>query len=145
MDYDGLQVIGSALWPGDAAEIDRVFQELVSLKRQAYPLLNSETHLAAMKDYFCNPTAKPAFSCPSGLDNLLLDPYGQARICNLLEPLGDVRQTQPASLWKSAQVKAQRHAIAHCTLPCRLLACNSETSSTEYMRAVFRRMKRVVT
>jgi len=130
----------SELWSGDRQQIDAVLDQLVSLKQQGYPILGTARQLRLIGAYLRDPASVPPTRCYVGVDNLLLDPYGEVRLCYSMEPIGNIRTQRPAALWSCAAAARVRAKIRTCQMGCRLLNCNYHPSATERASALWQRL-----
>lgn len=108
------------------ATIDRVFDRLLEMKERGYPILNSAQHLKKIAEYLKEPTSPEvqADVCKVGIRNLNIDPFGNVRLCSIMEVVGNVLQDSPADLWRSVNASTQRENIRTCDKVCRLMFCN---------------------
>lgn len=115
----------SEFWPRDASRMDSVIDDLIKLKREGMPILNSVRQLKLMKIYFRDPDQMKNFNkCKVGVSNFLIDPYGDTRLCYHMEPIGDIRQSIPSDFWNSKKAKSERVRIKNCERSCSLMNCN---------------------
>lgn len=134
---------GVDLSPEDRAAVDRSIGRLIAMKREGYPIVSSERLLNATRRYFQRSDEKSFSGCLAGFDNVLVDPYGEVRICNLMEPLGNAREADPGELWYSPRARQQRRVSGRCRKPCRLLICNVEDSLVARAGRFVRRLRAV--
>lgn len=110
----------------NAENIDSIFERLVYMKKESYPINNSLKHLRYIAKYLQNP-ASPELSsipCKIGFKNFFIDPFGNVRICMVMEPIGNIAKEAPENIWDSGKAEAQRETILKCHRTCRLLNCN---------------------
>ncbi|TAN42245.1 MAG: radical SAM protein [Nitrospirae bacterium] len=105
--------------------VDGVFAKLISMKLEGYPINNSIRHLEYMRRYLKDPNDPGVckLPCKIGSKNFLVDPFGNVRICSLMEPIGNLRNELPADVWNSEKARRQRRDIDRCGKKCRLLTC----------------------
>jgi MoaA/NifB/PqqE/SkfB family radical SAM enzyme len=106
--------------------IDDVFTRLIEMKQRGYPILNSTQHLRQIAKYLKNPTSPEILEdvCKVGIRNLNIDPFGNVRLCSIMEVVGNVLEDSPAEIWKSVNAATQRENIRTCDKTCRLMFCN---------------------
>jgi len=106
--------------------IDEVFERLLWMKERGYPILNSSQHLRQIAKYLKEPTSPEILAdvCKVGIRNLNIDPFGNVRLCSIMEIVGNVLQDPPADIWKCVQAGTQRDNIRTCDKTCRLMFCN---------------------
>jgi len=101
-----------------------VLEELIALKTAGYPILNSATQLRMVQRYFAQDGRLPAGRCRVGINNFLIDPHGEVRLCYLQPPIGELCCSSPREIWLNDRAAAARRAIGRCRRECRLLNCN---------------------
>lgn len=105
--------------------IEDIFKQLVDMKVEGYPINNSIRHLRCMSKYLKNPKG-PEIShipCKIGSKNFLIDPFGNVRICSIMEPIGNIKEDSPRNIWNSKKALQERQKIRECRKTCRLLTC----------------------
>ena len=82
----------------DASHVDNVFNRLLSMKEQGYPILNSSDHLKEIAKYLKDPTNPEILEkvCKAGVKNFNIDPFGNVRLCSIMEIVGNLRNDLPA-------------------------------------------------
>ena len=106
--------------------VDEVFERLQSMKERGYPILNSAQHLRQIAKYLKEPTSPAilAETCKVGIRNLNIDPFGNVRLCSIMDGVGNVVEHSPAEIWSSMNASTQRNDIRTCDKVCRLMFCN---------------------
>lgn len=99
-------------------------EEIITLKKEGYPICNGYTQLDAFKLLIDTPEEIQNIQCLVGENNFAIDPYGNCRICFCMEPLGNLKDSLPRDLWTSKKAEEIREEILQCTRNCRLLNCN---------------------
>ena len=102
----------------------QAIDEMIELKKRAYPICNGFNQLEAFKILIDTPDKIQNIQCSVGENNFAIDPYGNCRICFCMEPLGNLKDSLPQDLWNSEKAEQIREKILHCTMNCRLLNCN---------------------
>jgi len=125
-------------WPKNPLEAARVIDRLVALKRNGYPILNTEATLEGMKRYFYDPDAKyPEFVCRS-YTQLEIGNEGDVYFCLNMDPIGNLRRQSLREILKSRMSRERFGEILDCKKPCILLNCNSQRGlmqrGSEFMR-----------
>jgi len=99
----------SANWPRDGQKAVAVVEKLLALKRQGYPIANSEVQLQVMIPYFRDPAAlrvltqnHQAHDRPicSVLTTLQIQANGDVRGCSAMEPFGNIKTSPIRTLWE---------------------------------------------
>ncbi len=106
--------------------IDEVFDRLQAMKEKGYPILNSARHLRQIAKYLNEPASPDilAETCQVGIRNLNIDPFGNARLCSIMDGVGNFAEHSPADIWNSMHAATQRQDIRSCDKVCRLMFCN---------------------
>jgi MoaA/NifB/PqqE/SkfB family radical SAM enzyme len=79
-----------------------------------------------MSKYLKNPTDPELLEkvCQVGVKNFNIDPFGNARLCSIMDVVGNVLVESPADIWKSVNASNQREDIRTCEKFCRVMYCN---------------------
>ena len=114
------------LAPKENAHIDGVFDRLLAMKARGYPILNSVEHLQEIAKYLKDPTNPEILEkvCKVGIKNLNIDPFGNVRLCSIMDVVGNILTDSPEDIWRSANAMHQREEIRTCDKTCRLMFCN---------------------
>jgi MoaA/NifB/PqqE/SkfB family radical SAM enzyme len=122
------------------AVVDDVFARLVQMKERGYPILNSAEHLREIAKYLKDPTTPEILEkvCKVGIKNLNIDPFGNVRLCSIMDVVGNIMTDSPAAIWRSVNAANQRETIRTCDKTCRLMFCNFKQLDFKY------KMQRVV-
>jgi hypothetical protein len=118
----------------ETAHIDGVFDRLVSMKARGYPILNSEEHLREMAKYLKDPTTPEILEkvCKVGIKNLNIDPFGNVRLCSIMDVVGNITTDAPQDIWRSVNAADEREQIRTCDKTCRLMFCNYKKLDFKY-------------
>jgi radical SAM protein with 4Fe4S-binding SPASM domain len=118
----------------EGIQIDKVFDRLMIMKEQGYPILNSEGHLKEIAKYLKDPTNPELLDkiCQTGVKNFNIDPFGNVRLCSIMEIVGNITKDSPAKIWRSANAAHQRQMVRTCDKGCRLLFCNFKQLDFKY-------------
>jgi MoaA/NifB/PqqE/SkfB family radical SAM enzyme len=101
----------SDTWPSDPAKCQTVVNELMNLKRDGLPIVNSFAQLEAMERYFLEPALlrlktqahaahERRVQC-SATTNLELRANGNVLTCARMLPIGNVREQPIRQIWSS--------------------------------------------
>ena len=90
------------------------------------PIISSAGHLKEMAKYLKNPTDPELLEkvCQVGVKNLNIDPFGNVRLCSIMEIVGNITKDSPAEIWRSVNASDQRENIRTCEKFCRIMYCN---------------------
>ena len=110
----------------DDEGIDAVFDRLVSMTESGYPIISSAGHLKEVAKYLKDPTSPEILEkvCQVGVKNFNIDPFGNVRLCSIMEVVGNIITDSPAQIWRSENSSSQRGNIRTCEKTCRLMFCN---------------------
>jgi MoaA/NifB/PqqE/SkfB family radical SAM enzyme len=114
----------SEFWDGDAAKVDRALDALIDLKRRRFPITNSVEQMEWMRHYLKDPEKPIDLPCKVGVAHLGIEPNGDLRLCDIMDPVGNVRQHHPQEIWESTMAAARRKDIRLCEAQCRIKTCN---------------------
>jgi MoaA/NifB/PqqE/SkfB family radical SAM enzyme len=97
-------------WPRDRERAVAAVRELIELKRQGFPIANSERQLEVMIPYFRDPEKLLALTqnhvahdkplC-SAFTMLQIQSNGDVKTCSCMEPIGNIRETPIRLIWQS--------------------------------------------
>jgi MoaA/NifB/PqqE/SkfB family radical SAM enzyme len=107
-------------------EVDDVFNRLISMAERGDPIISSVGHLKEMGKYLKNPTNPELLEkvCQVGVKNFNIDPFGNVRLCSIMEIVGNLTKQSPAEIWHSVNATDQRENIRTCEKFCRIMYCN---------------------
>ena len=106
-------------------EIEAAFSELKAMRASGHLIINnSARHLDALCQAVKGRIDDVDLSCRVGHMNFFIDPFGNARLCPLMAPVGRVVDEPPGRLWNVRAARGRRQEIAECREPCRLAHCN---------------------
>jgi MoaA/NifB/PqqE/SkfB family radical SAM enzyme len=110
----------------DMDSVDDAFEQLITMKEKGYPINNSVKHLRYILRYLKNPEDPEVLKipCKIGPKNFFIDPFGNVRICQVMEPIGNIKDEAPQKIWNSEKAQRQREMIKNCPKVCSLLNCN---------------------
>ena len=106
--------------------VKEVFTKLKRMRENGYPINNMPKHMDYMVRYLQNHGDPEVmkYPCKIGPKNFVIDPFGNVRICPMMEPIGNIRDDLPQAFWNSDKALEQRENIRGCKEPCRLFTCN---------------------
>ena len=107
-------------------EIDEVFDRLVSMAEKGDPIISSVGHLKEMAKYLKYPTNPELLEkvCQVGVRNVNIDPFGNVRLCSIMDIVGNIAKDSPNEIWSSTNASKQREDIRTCEKFCRIMYCN---------------------
>lgn len=128
----------SHLWPKPAQHpsINKVFDELISMKKEGVSIINSITHLNGMRDYLLGKHVNAQNgSCDLDLTTMMFKQKGQIHFCDLYAKIGDFSDLKERSLFdlvKEKEVWKLRKIMRCCGKNC-LSPCFSKKTAADYM------------
>ena len=110
----------------DDKGVDKVFNRLIAMAENGDPIISSVGHLKEMAKYLKNPTDPALLEkvCQVGVKNLNIDPFGNVRLCSIMEVVGNIERGLPVEIWQSVNASDQRENIRTCEKFCRIMYCN---------------------
>lgn len=114
----------SSIWPQDPSRVEAIIEQLIDMKSQRFPILNTTHQLELYKRYFHYPVKMREYQCLVGETNLAVSPYGEVRLCYQMPPIGNVKHSLPSELWMSREAQRRREIINNCHKCCRIMNCN---------------------
>lgn len=118
------------LFPKDQPQVDRGVDDLIELKRAGRRLYQSAAQFEDMRTYFSSPAALRPGQCASMDRSLMIDAFGEVRLCFNMErlsmaPIGSVRRQALRSLWESLEAERARARMRACRLGCGTMICHA--------------------
>ncbi|MDQ1239791.1 MAG: hypothetical protein QG577_1977 [Thermodesulfobacteriota bacterium] len=111
-------------WIRNPAKASQVLNQLIRMQKDGYRILNPSHQLKRMIQYYSAPETIKEMKCMGGVSSLYIDPYGEVRVCYGFEPIGNIRESEPLTLWRSNGAREIRRKVKHCDKMCRLLNNN---------------------
>jgi MoaA/NifB/PqqE/SkfB family radical SAM enzyme len=107
-------------WVGDLDRLDANIEALRALKRQGWPILNSDFFLACIAGYYRSSELiyRIGRSCRTAWEQLVILPDGKVRSCTELPPFGDLTHQTPQEAWCSPKAAEHRRLCARCERTC---------------------------
>lgn len=123
-DYTPGWYKSSPFWDEDANKINAGMDRLIAMRRAGAPITNSVEQMEYMRRYLLDPEGPQDIPCKVGVANIDIEPNGDVRLCDVMEPVGNVRETHPRDIWDSAVARQRRVQIHGCGAACRIKTCN---------------------
>ncbi len=111
----------------DDAGVDAVFDRLIEMAEKGDPvMISSAGHLRQMAKYLKNPTDPQLLEkvCQVGVKNFNIDPFGNVRLCSIMDIVGNLLKQKPTEIWGSGDASKQRDDVLSCEKFCRIMYCN---------------------
>lgn len=107
------------LWVKDIERLDKVINELISMKKKGFPILNSISNLQRIKIYFRKKSNSYKQPCTLGYRNLFIDQYGDVSLCgNGFPSIGNMANLSAKEIYFSGAARKQRQSIRNCKKLC---------------------------
>jgi MoaA/NifB/PqqE/SkfB family radical SAM enzyme len=118
------------LFPDDMPMIDRGIDSLIALRSAGRRLFQTTQQFEDMRTYFRHPGRLPIGQCDSMNKHLMIDMFGDVRLCfNMerigLKPIGNVQHTQLQDLWAAVNTESVRSQMRCCTEGCGSMICHA--------------------
>jgi len=114
----------SPFWDDDADKINRGMDRLIGMKREGAPITNSTDQMEYMRRYLLDPEGPQEIPCRVGVANMDIEPNGDLRLCDVMQPVGNIRNAHPRDIWHSVLAAERRREIHGCDAACRIKTCN---------------------
>ena len=136
LGFDGVQVLNlfrteedtktaNELWfqSSDFTTLERVCQQLLSMKRESGFLQNTARDLSNIPAYYREGLTPLEAPCWAGWKELYINADGQAIMCDgkldfLNGAFGSVREGSLKDLWNSDTLRSRRSVVKTCSTPC---------------------------
>ena len=110
----------------DLEVLAEAVEQLIAMKRQGAPIVNSETILRAWTTHFQDGKApKEAMPCRIGLRTFFIRATGRVESCWMYPAFGDVTQQTAREIWSSPAAVEHRRDTTKCETLC-LFTCLSQ-------------------
>jgi radical SAM protein with 4Fe4S-binding SPASM domain len=129
------------LWieEADIPELERIIDQLIELKQNGAPILNSEAILALIPDHFREKKA-PAevMPCRVGLRDFFIYPDGRVYMCDVFAPIdditiGNIKEQSAREIWYGPKAADIRKRMIVCEKLC-LNACLSQKTMADKVK-----------
>ena len=113
----------SILWPKDLAKIEHVLDRIIDLKKKGSKITNPIAQFEIFKSYFKDPDRfVKAMRCNLGYNSLTVNTGGDIFLCNLMEPIGNIKDGEKIEeMWSSQKALEVRNKIRSCKRNCKLM------------------------
>lgn len=121
--------------------LDETVEKLAGMKKEGYPILNSEASIRQWSDYFRGKWPEQRSPCTVALRDLFVYPGGDAIFCGDCNGvIGNIAQNDIRSIWFSAEARKLRRQLVKCKRFC-LNTCVVKRSLRDYV-SIFLRLSR---
>lgn len=118
------------LWigKGDLDELDNVADQLLEMKTQGEPIINSAETLGLLPQYFRdNGTAQQYIQCRRVTRNFGILPNGDVQVCECQPPIGNVCSQSAREIWYGEKAQRVRREKIACTRMCLVTPLSQRT------------------
>ena len=117
---------------------EKEIEELIQLKRDGFPLNNSEYYFRAISDFLFDNKLPRGFVCIAGYTGILIRYDLKVLPCWRLPPIGDLRKEGLTDIWFSGRYKKIRREMKSLRCPGCLLLCHNEPGWFELYNSVYK-------
>ena len=122
--------LGDPFWVQDLTNLRHVFDEILELQREGYPVVGNEKQFDGFYEYLSNPPAMGAVTrhldlggkkrnCDIGLRSMFIYPTGEVYFCDFLKkPIGNVHENSLSDIYYGAIAAKQRKIMVSCNIDC---------------------------
>lgn len=121
-------------WEDNPEKIDRGIDRLIELRSQGYPIVNLPEHLEYIRCYLKGAEERIDLPCRVGVANMDIEPNGDVRLCDVMEPIGNIRHNHPREIWSNGIARQRRWEIRTCKAACRIKSCNFRKPLTSVVK-----------
>lgn len=112
----------SRLWPSDYSKIEKILDELISLKNKGSKIENPSGQLRSFKAYFKNPFDFIKLNrCNVSEQAININAVGDLYICFFMDKLGNIKGDHVSRLWNSEAAQKIRDQMHACRNNCELV------------------------
>ncbi len=131
------------LWGFDEDQVNRLFDQLITLKKQGFKIHNRASQLELMRQYYLgNFSQIKKQPCYCGQKNLIVSATGDLFFCFKGPRIGNIIEQSGKALLRQSGTKEILQQIKKCSKLCRIMNCNYDPSLTtkvrEYMRKIMK-------
>lgn len=115
-------------------ELQAIANELIAMKRNGVPIMNSELTMGFWVKHFRNEKAPAeAMPCRIGLRNYTIRTNGDVEVCWYWPAIGNITRQSAEDIWKSAEARKRREETIACDRLC-LFSCLSTSTFQDKVR-----------
>jgi len=117
---------------------EKEIEELIQLKRDGFPLNNSEYYLRAIPDFLFDNKLPRGFTCVAGYTGIFIRYDLKVLPCWRLPPIGDLRKEKLTNIWFSGRYRKIRREMKNLRCPKCLLLCHNEPGWFELYNSIYK-------
>jgi radical SAM protein with 4Fe4S-binding SPASM domain len=121
----------------DKEKLAVAINALVQMKKQGYPILNSEASIIQWAAHFNEEIPRNSSSCHVPLRNLNINHDGDVSLCGFCNsPIGNINDQAIQEMWQSEKAKDLRKSLVNCRRLC-LATCVVKRTWRDYLHLFF--------
>ena len=120
------------------AELAAVIEELVRMKSQGAPILNTEDSLRLVVSHYREEKVPPekATTCRVGLRNYFIRSNGEVELCYFYPTVGNVKDQGARKIWYGSEAKKIRQQTTQCSKLCLTTCLSNKGLGDKFKQAV---------
>jgi MoaA/NifB/PqqE/SkfB family radical SAM enzyme len=118
----------------DHGDLQKVVDQMVALKRQGEPILNSELVISLLVQHFEEKSAPPeAMPCRVGMRDFFIRTNGDIEVCFFYPAIGNIKENSARDIWYSPKAEEIRKQTVECDRLC-LYTCLSQKTLVDKVK-----------
>ena len=114
-DADPVFLKNESLWPRDICKVEESIDRLIALKMRGLRVQNPIEQFELFKDYFRMPLEFTDVTCLADEVGLLIDSYGNVKLCNYMEVVGSILENDIVEILESDRMAMLRGRMESCS------------------------------
>ena len=115
-------------------ELQKVADEMIRLKREGAPIMNSEMVIDLLVPHFQEQSAPPeVMPCRVGMRDFFIRTNGDIEVCFFYPPIGNIMEASAREIWYSPQAQKIRKETVACDKLC-LYTCLSQKTISDKVK-----------
>jgi MoaA/NifB/PqqE/SkfB family radical SAM enzyme len=108
------------------AVFEKEIEKLIVMKKDGFPIANSELYLRRIPDFLFDNKLPPHFKCLAGYTSMVIRYDLKVLPCWRLRPIGDLRKEELESIWFSKRYAEERIKMKNLECQGCMLICHTE-------------------
>jgi len=121
----------SDLWPDDIDKVVQIIDDLIKIKSENGPIINSLEQLKIFKRYFREPEKQILEKCNVASHNLIINNECQISFCFGIRGNQNIINNEPEEIWISSDTQLLKKRVDICKKNCSILNCHYDQNSAE--------------
>jgi MoaA/NifB/PqqE/SkfB family radical SAM enzyme len=115
-------------------EVQKVVDQMLELKRQGEPIMNSDLVISLLVRHFREESAPPeAMPCRVGMRDFFIRTSGDIEVCFFYPPIGNIKENSAREIWYGPKAQEIRKQTVECDRLC-LYTCLSQKGLTDKVK-----------